>query len=569
MELISQRTKKIMEECRKKAEAAGMNIQGETLEYIVTNQDMIELSPKIMIPTLYDYWVHDVEVIRDKWIYDVRPHNAYETAINTRPAISFYNDNNPDWLNTMIFYHVLGHIDFFQNNVFFRNTWNDDFCGEALADKRLLNRIREEMGGEKRWVDYVIEFARSADNLVGYYAELEEADKTGARDLFGTFSEKADFYFGEFLRERSEANLVEQKFYYDELARYNDCQKHFGQKRGDAIFFDDVDFRSKFPEFAGVFTKRQEKKAKKVKSKDILHYLMEHSEFINKDENKWMKDVLGVVRRTSLYFQPQFRDQIANEGWASFWHEKLFMEDERMSTHEFDFAKVNSGVVANPKIGFNPYAIGKSIFEFIEELAMKGKLSYEYQMIKDANARKRFDQKLGCEYGKKALFGARRNLDDSMLINFLSDADFQDFVDKYKLFVAGERLNWDKGVIEIYIKSKDGKDYRKALNDSLYHPPYVLIGGEKARDGELYLDHVFEGRTLVTKYIPQVMANLAYLAGNRVRLETTEFEMERVDDWAQLQDPEYKPEYKKQRALYTYEGGTLRRTVLADYRGEE
>ena len=146
MELINQETKKIMEECKARAKDAGLLVQGETLEYIITNQESIELQSKMMIPTLYDYWVHDLEVVRDKWIYEVYPHNPYETVINTRPAISFYNDNNPDWLNAMILYHVLGHIDFFQTNVFFKKTWDDDFCGQALADKRPLNRIREELG---------------------------------------------------------------------------------------------------------------------------------------------------------------------------------------------------------------------------------------------------------------------------------------------------------------------------------------------------------------------------------------------------------------------------------------
>jgi hypothetical protein len=89
-----------------------------------------------MIPTLYDYWVHDVEVLKEKGKYELYPGNPYETVINTRPAISFYNDNNPDWLNVMIFYHVIGHIDFFQNNLYFRHTWDYDFNGEALSDKR-------------------------------------------------------------------------------------------------------------------------------------------------------------------------------------------------------------------------------------------------------------------------------------------------------------------------------------------------------------------------------------------------------------------------------------------------
>ncbi len=129
MELIDQHTKKIMEGCKGRAKEAGLVFGKETLEYIVTNRDMLELSPKGMIPTLYDYWVNDVEVQKGKGRYELYPVNPYETVINTRPAISFYNDNNPDWLNVMIFYHVLAHIDFFQNNSFFRHTWDYDFTG--------------------------------------------------------------------------------------------------------------------------------------------------------------------------------------------------------------------------------------------------------------------------------------------------------------------------------------------------------------------------------------------------------------------------------------------------------
>ena len=560
MELVSQRVKKIMVECRAKAEAEGLKIYGETLEYITSNQDMIELNPKIMIPTLYDFWAHDVEVIRDRWVYDVSPHNAYETAINTRPAISFYNDNNPDWLNSMIFYHVLGHHDFFQNNVFFRNTWNDDFCGEALADKRLINRIREEMGAEKRWVDYVIEFARSADNLVGYYAELDEADKTGAESLFGSFSQKINFYFGEFLKQRYDDKAANLKFYHDEIERFNTCQRQFGAKQGEAIFFEDFEFRSKFPEFAGVFQKRQ--KNEKIKTRDILHHLIEHSPFINKDENKWMKDVLSVVRKTSLYFQPQMRTKIVNEGWASVWHERLFMADDRMRGHEIDFAIVNAGVLANPKIGLNSYFIGKSLFEFIEALAEKGKLSYGYQLIKDAEMRKHFEQNTEKGWGKKALFEARKNFDDITAVNFLSDEDFQDFIDKHHLFVAGSRINYEESVEEVFIKSRSGKEYRKILNKSLYHPPYVLINEKKANGEELYLDHVFEGRSLVTEYIPQVMIGLSYLWGGVVKLETTEFEAKQGDAWRRFQDPDYKPEYQKVRVLYRGEKRSLSRTIL-------
>ena len=193
MELIDQKTKKIMEGCKERARAAGLRFEDETLEYIVTNRDLLELSPKNMIPTLYDYWVHDIEVLKEQGKYELYPHNPFETVINTRPAISFYNDNNPDWLNVMIFYHVLAHIDFFQNNLYFRHTWDYDLTGQALADKRLIARLRSEHG---RWVDYLIEFARGIDNLVGYHAELSRLNR-----VISEHSGKLDFYFDTFLQE--------------------------------------------------------------------------------------------------------------------------------------------------------------------------------------------------------------------------------------------------------------------------------------------------------------------------------------------------------------------------------
>ncbi|MFH0925235.1 MAG: SpoVR family protein, partial [bacterium] len=236
MELIDQHTKKIMEGCKERARKAGLCFGDETLEYIVTNRDLLELSPKLMIPTLYDYWVHDVEVLREKGMYELYPNNPYETVINTRPAISFYNDNNPDWLNVMIFYHVLAHIDFFQNNLFFTHTWDYDFTGQALSDKRMIAKFRAEKG---RWVDYVVEFARGIDNLVGYHHEL-----SGAGDFpNSTHSKILDFYFDVFLQS---IKKVKTNKYIKEIEHYNECVNKYGNL-GEQSFFSNVN--SKYPEF--------------------------------------------------------------------------------------------------------------------------------------------------------------------------------------------------------------------------------------------------------------------------------------------------------------------------------
>ena len=562
MELLKQNMKQEMERCKKIAKAEGLNFDDNTLEYIVSNRDMIRLSPKIMIPTLYDYWVHDIGVVGGQREYDAFPHNPYETVINTRPAMSFYNQDNTDWFNVMIFYHVLGHIDCFQNNINFRNTWDDDFAGQALADKRLLNRIREDLGPDKRWVDYVIEFSRTIENLVGYYPELKKTDSRDNPGLFGEFSEKIDFYFGRFLKERYEAKVVNMAFYHDEIARLNKCFAQFGQEKGEDAFFEEARLKGKFPEFQSIFRKWKEKEHKPA-PKDIFEYLWENSEFLKKEENAWMVDVMRVVRRTSLYFQPQIRTKILNEGWASYWHERLFISDSNISTHEVDYARVNAGVTTFPRIGSNPYAMGKQLFEFIEEMGRTGKLSHEYQLLKSIEGRKNYDLGKGDAYGKQALFEAAYNLNDSGLINFLSDKDFQDFVDKNNLFIAGvrpHREKWDRA--EVYIKSRNGKDYRELVNKQLYHPPRIEIEERDNLRGELYLNHIYEGRSLHSRYIPAVLRALEFFWGKATVLETTVYEELYPINWWEWQKRGFEYEHKKLRVIYVCENGEIEKIVL-------
>ena len=502
MELINQHTKKIMEGCKQRALDAGLSFQDETLEYIVSNRDLLELTPKVMIPTLYDYWVHDVEVLKEKGRYELYPSNPYETVINTRPAISFYNDNNPDWMNVMIFYHVLAHIDFFQNNLYFRHTWDYDFTGRALSDKRMIAKLRSEKG---RWVDYIIEFSRGIDNLVGYHDELSRLHQpphAGQSKMF-------DFYFDVFLQSIKKEKI---NAYIKEIERYNECMRE-NRELGEKTFFADV-FR-KHPEFDAIYKKTlKEKPARRL---DLMEYILEHSTFLAKEKNSWMKPVIEVVRKTSIFFQPQIRTKIMNEGWASYWHEKLFLEDDRIDGHEVDFARTHAGVTSMPRVGLNPYALGMRLFYYIEQLADKGKYSIEFKRLLDAEVRKQFDAQTG--QGQDFLFKLRNNFNDFMFINTFVD---QDFINQYKLFVAGRRLNKQRGVWEYYVKSRSADSYRQMLLDTLYHPPSIAIDREKSKNGELYLNHRFEGKPLVKDFIANTMLGIEYLAGAPVKLETSE-----------------------------------------------
>ena len=539
MELIDQHTKKIMEGCKRRALDAGLQFQDETLEYIVSNRDLLELSPKVMIPTLYDYWVHDVEVMKEKGRYELYPSNPYETVINTRPAISFYNDNNPDWMNVMIFYHVLAHIDFFQNNLYFRHTWDYDFTGSALSDKRMIAKLRSEKG---HWLDYIIEFSRGVDNLVGYHDELSRLNRPARTNQ----SKKLDFYFDVFLQSNKKVKITE---YIKEVKRYNDCIQH-SKELGEKVFFSEV--LKKHPEFDTIFNKKlKEKTDQKL---DLLQYLMTHSEFLAKEKNNWMKPVMEVVRKTSLFFQPQIRTKIMNEGWASYWHETLFLQDDRIEGHEVDFARTHSGVTSMPRVGLNPYALGMRLFYYIEQLVDKGKYSIGFKRISDTAERKQFDAQTG--QGKDFIFKLRDNFNDFMFINTFVD---QDFVNQYKLFVAGRRLNQNKGVWEYYVQSRSADSYRQMLLDTLYHPPYIQIDQDKSKNSDLYLVHRFEGKPLVKEFIANTMLGIEYLWGAPVRLETSEV-IQAAPVQARIpipgltmpleEDPNAK-EIKWQRVLYT------------------
>ena len=547
MELVNQHVKGIMEECKVRARDAGLRFDDETLEYIVTNRDLIELSPKVMIPTLYDYWVNDVKVLSGKGMYEAYPSNPYETVINTRPAISYYNDNNPDWLNVMIFYHVLGHIDFFQNNLFFKNTWDIDLTGQALVDKRLIAKLRAEKG---RWLDYAIEFARGIDNLVGYHYELSHLDNHSN----GHRLKRIDFYFDVFLQNYRKISHHE---YLKEIDRYNDSSEDEDR------FFQEVIGR--YPEFEELYQKERKKENKS--NLDVMEYILKYSPFLREDENKWIKSVIQIVRNTSLYFQPQIRSKIMNEGWASYWHEHLFIQDDRITGHEADFAKINASVTSLPKVGLNPYALGMRMFQHIEEREDKGRYSYDYDLLKSHDQKKLYDAKKGT--GSDHIFTIRETMNDFTFINTYID---QEFVSKYNLFVTGKRFNKGKMAWEYYIKSKKAEDYKQMVIDTLYHPPDIRVDTQKSVNGILYLNHRFEGKPLKKDYLENTMIGIEYLWGGPVHLETSEASLvpEASANYANFWDPASPqsnpeappPEIQWKRLLYVMENRKLHKREL-------
>src|ERR671933_94935 len=62
------------------------------------------------------------EIVPATVMYDIGLSKIYEVVINTNPSYGFLLETNSPIQNKMVMAHVLGHVDFFKNNVYFSKT---------------------------------------------------------------------------------------------------------------------------------------------------------------------------------------------------------------------------------------------------------------------------------------------------------------------------------------------------------------------------------------------------------------------------------------------------------------
>src|SRR5262245_27354809 len=74
------------------------------------------------LPGRYSHWTFGKAYHRMKMMYDFGLSKIYEVVINSNPSYAFLLETNSPTQNKMVIAHVLGHIDFFKNNVYFSKT---------------------------------------------------------------------------------------------------------------------------------------------------------------------------------------------------------------------------------------------------------------------------------------------------------------------------------------------------------------------------------------------------------------------------------------------------------------
>ncbi len=215
----------------------------------------------------------------------------------------------------------------------------------------------------------------------------------------------------------------------------------------------------------------------------------------------WQRDILTMMREEMLYFWPQLETKIMNEGWASYWHQRILREMDLTSSESIEFAKLNAGVVQPSRTQINPYYLGLKIFEDIEERYNNPTEEMKERGVKSGS-------------GREKIFEVREiESDISFLRNYLT----KDLVQRE----------------DMYLFQKQGRDYKivdkswTEVRDQLVSMrvnggfPYITVNdGDYLKNGELYLKHWYEDVELDIKYLEKVLPYVHHLWGRTCHIET-------------------------------------------------
>ncbi|WP_340083841.1 SpoVR family protein [Siminovitchia sp. FSL H7-0308] len=431
--------------------ASGFGLDFYPMRYEICPADIIYTFGAYGMPTRFSHWSFGKQFFKMKLHYDFGLSKIYELVINSNPCYAFLLDSNSLIQNKLIVAHVLAHCDFFKNNVRFKNT-NRDMVESMAAT---AGRIRQyEMEHGKKEVEQFLDAVLAIE---------EHIDPSLMRPVLDWEMDEEDEW------EEDTTPVTE----YDDLWGLDEEKKEEPAR------------------------KKRRKKFPPQPEKDIVLFIEQYS----RELSDWQRDIMTMVREEMLYFWPQLETKIMNEGWASYWHQRIIRELDLTSDEAIEFAKLNAGVIQPSRTSINPYYLGLKIFEDIEERWNNPDEEMKKQGVKPNS-------------GREKMFEVRElESDISFLRNYLT-----------KDLVLRE---------DMYLFQKQGRDYKivdkkwTEVRDQLVSMrvnggfPYITVNdGDYMKNGELYLKHSYEGVELDLKYLEKVLPYIYQLWGRTVHLES-------------------------------------------------
>lgn len=409
------------------------------------------------LPGRYSHWTFGKAYHKMKMMYDFGLSKIYEVVINSNPSYAFLLETNSPTQNKLVIAHVLGHIDFFKNNVYFSKT-NRRMVDEAALHARRMGEYEFKYGRKvvEEFLDAVLSIEEHIDP--NFFIRKPRPDPEKDADKKST----------------------RRQGRYDDLLSEEEREEESGD--GDR------------PEDG-----RKHKPSLEAPEKDLVYFLMKHSPTLE----PWQRDVIAMLHQEMEYFIPQLQTKIMNEGWASIWHSRIMREMDLPTNEHLEFAELHAGVVSPHKGQLNPYYLGYKIFEDIENRWDKP----------TEEERKKFGRRGG--EGREKMFEVRELEND---ISFLRNYLTEELSEELDLFVYQLIDEEDWTVTE---KKWERVRDQLVQNMTNFGFPYIeVVDGDYDGNRELYLMHRYEGVELDMKYARKTLEYVYQLWGRDVHLET-------------------------------------------------
>lgn len=212
------------------------------------------------LPARFSHWTFGRDYHVQKTMYEYGVSRIYELVFNCDPSQAFLLDVNDMLAHKLVIAHVYGHSDFFKHNIYFEHTDRKMIERARLHAERI--RHYEMVHGPlvvEQFLDAVLSIEEHIDPVLPTYGapprKPETQDAQPAGDTF------------------------EDLFY-------------IAQPKP-----------------------KPEPKPRRIPEepqKDLLLFVRDHSRVLE----DWQRDIISMIREEMLYFLPQIKTKIINEGWA-------------------------------------------------------------------------------------------------------------------------------------------------------------------------------------------------------------------------------------------------------------
>lgn len=404
----------------------------------------------------------------------------YEVVVNTNPSRAYLMKDNTIALQALIIAHVVGHVAFFTMNQY--HAENDSNIASRLLNAS--NRIEEYIN--KYGID-LVEQTVDAGHSIMFHSNPWVSDETEEEKLERIFEQQKKI--------SHEKHITPYEDFFEDDTNRVDMER---ERYNNQLY---VKLKNRTPV---------------EPTEDLLRYIIDNS----RNLSTWQKDILEIIRAWGQYVWPNIKTKYMNEGFATYWHEKilrqLFQEGLLTADEHGECNYSNSLVKAKNPFSMNPYLIGSAIWEDIVERWDKGRHGIDYEEIQDFDEKLNFDDK--SMKGIEKMFKVLRTSNDWMFMhNFLTP----DLVRKLKLYLYVKQSN--VFVEELVVTDKTAEEVCQIIIRSFAHsgiPKIYVTDGNFEGKNQLLLAHEHIGADLDTEYAQKTLEHILFLWGEQCFLST-------------------------------------------------